>query len=401
MGSMFAYITFFASQSLHKAAITRVMHAPMSFFETTPLGRIMNRFSKDIDTIDNLLGDSLRMFASTASSIIGAIILISIVLPWFLIGVVCIIILYAWAAAFYRASAPTRCCLTIIVILALLGNFGWLVRQVADVENNMNSVERVVHYAKAIEQEAPHESPDEKLPLKWPEQGRVELTDVVLRYRPELPAVLKGVSMNVAAGEKIGIVGRTGAGKTSIMTALYRLVELTEGSIIIDGIDISKVGLRDLRSRLAIIPQDPVSIRVLALYNSAYALLYFSFYVNLLPRTLRTNLDPFGLHDDAKLWDALKRSYLVENASLKHGSKHDPQLDAEDVSSGDHTSRDRFTLDSVIEDEGGNLSIGQRSLVSLARALVKDSKVIILDEATGIYFYIYWFDQSVLMPDIV
>ncbi|KAG6909964.1 hypothetical protein DXG01_014233 [Tephrocybe rancida] len=446
MGSMFALLTYFASQSLHRAAITRVMHAPMSFFETTPLGRIMNRFSKDIDTIDNLLGDSLRMFAGTTSSIIGAIILISIVLPWFLIGVACIIILYVYAAAFYRASArelkrldavlrsslyshfseslsglatiraygeserfrldnearvdvenraywltvtnqrwlgirldflgalltfivsmlavgtrftisPAQTGLVLSYILSVQQAFGWLVRQSAEVENNMNSVERIVHYATAVEQEAPHELPDAKPPPEWPAHGRVELKDVVLSYRPELPAVLKGISMTVAAGEKIGIVGRTGAGKSSIMTALYRLVELTRGSITIDGIDISKVGLSDLRSGLAIIPQDPL----------------------LFSGTFRSNLDPFALHDDAALWDALKRSYLVDNPS-KPISSVTPE---EDIPSGAHTPMNRFTLDSVIEDEGGNLSIGQRSLVSLARALVKDSKVIILDEATA------------------
>ncbi|KAG5350812.1 hypothetical protein C0989_009160 [Termitomyces sp. Mn162] len=416
MGSMFAFLTFFASQRLHR-----------------PLGRIMNRFSKDIDTMDNLLGDSLRMFASTASSIIGAIILISIVLPWFLIGVVCIIILYVWAAAFYRASArelkrldavlrsslyshfseslsglatiraygeserfrldnearvdienrwlgirldclgalltftvsmlavgtrftisPAQTGLVLSYILSVQQAFGWLVRQSAEVENNMNSVERIVHYVTAIEQEAPHELPKPKLPSQWPPEGRVELNNVVLCYRHELPAVLKGISMIVAAGEKIGIVGRTGAGKSSIMT------ELTDGSITIDGTDISKVGLTDLRSGLAIIPQDPL----------------------LFSGTLRTNLDPFGLHDDAKLWDALKRSYLVENTS-----KHDSLSTTDEVvPSNAHTLLNRFTLDSIIEDEGGNLSIGQRSLVSLARALVKDSKVIILDEATGLVF---------------
>ncbi|KAG6832807.1 hypothetical protein H0H92_009426 [Tricholoma furcatifolium] len=445
MGSMFAMLTYFASQSLHRAAITRVMHAPMSFFETTPLGRIMNRFSKDIDTIDNLLGDSLRMFAGTSSSIIGAIILISIVLPWFLIGVACIIMLYFYAAAFYRASArelkrldavlrsslyshfseslsglttiraygeserfrlenearvdienraywltvtnqrwlgirldflgalltfvvsmltvgtrftisPAQTGLVLSYILSVQQAFGWLVRQSAEVENNMNSVERIVHYATAVEQEAPHELPDSKPPSGWPANGSVELKDVVLSYRPELPAVLKGISMTVKAGEKIGIVGRTGAGKSSIMTALYRLVELSQGSITIDGIDISKVGLTDLRSGLAIIPQDPL----------------------LFSGTLRTNLDPFGLHDDAALWDALKRSYLVDNTS-----KNTTLTSEEDIPSGAHTPMNRFTLDSVIEDEGGNLSIGQRSLVSLARALVKDAKVIILDEATA------------------
>ncbi|TFK72957.1 ABC transporter [Pluteus cervinus] len=443
MGSTFAMLAYFASQHLHRAAIHRVMHAPMSFFETTPLGRIMNRFSKDIDTIDNMLGDSLRMLAATASAILGAIILISIVLPWFLIGVCFVLIIYIYAAMFYRASArelkrldavlrsslyahfseslsglatirayqeterfrieneeridienraywltvtnqrwlgirldflgalltftvamltvgtrftisPAQTGLVLSYILSVQQAFGWLVRQSAEVENNMNSVERIVHYATAIEQERPHEIPANKPAVSWPAEGRVEMKDVVLSYRPELPPVLKGITMDVHAGEKIGIVGRTGAGKSSIMTALYRLVELTSGTIFIDGVDVSQIGLADLRNGLAIIPQDAV-----------------------ISGTLRTNLDPFNLHDDAALWDALKRSYLVETPK-KDSSSH-----PDDAPSGAQTPVNRFTLDTIIEDEGNNLSIGQRSLVSLARALVKNSKIIILDEATA------------------
>jgi ABC-type multidrug transport system fused ATPase/permease subunit len=122
----------------------------------------------------------------------------------------------------------------------------------------MNSVERVVYYADEIEQEPDHEIPAAKPAAPWPSEGKVELQDVVFKYRPNLPPVLKGLSMTVAGGEKIGIVGRTGAGKSSIMTALYRLVELTSGKILIDGVDTSTLGLSDLRGCLSIIPQDPV-----------------------------------------------------------------------------------------------------------------------------------------------
>ncbi|OBZ72495.1 Oligomycin resistance ATP-dependent permease YOR1 [Grifola frondosa] len=444
MGSTFAILTYFASQHLHRTAINRVMHAPMSFFETTPLGRIMNRFSKDIDTVDNMLGDAMRIFVAMLANIMGAIILIAIVLPWFLIAVAAICVCYIWAAMFYRASArelkrldallrsslyshfseslsglatiraygetdrflsenrsrvdienraywltvtnqrwlgirldflgllltfivamltvgtrfsisPSQTGVVLSYIISVQQAFGWMVRQSAEVENDFNSVERIVHYATELEQEPPHQLPDCKLPSPWPSDGSIQLRDVVLKYRPELPAVLRGLSMTVRPGEKIGIVGRTGAGKSSIMTALYRLVELSSGSVIIDGVDISQVGLTDLRNGLAIIPQDPL----------------------LFSGTLRSNLDPFGVHDDVRLWDALKRAYLVEDRALSFD-----QTD-EDVKEGSRSPANRFSLDSPIEDEGGNLSIGQRSLVSLARALVKDTRILILDEATA------------------
>ncbi|KAI0749569.1 ABC transporter [Daedaleopsis nitida] len=445
MGATFASLTYFASQALHKAAIQRVMYAPMSFFETTPLGRIMNRFSKDIDTIDNTLGDAMRMFVATLATILGAIILIAIVLPWFLIAVGVISIAYIWAAMFYRASArelkrldallrsslyshfseslsglatiraygeserfldenrkrvdienraywltvtnqrwlgirldlmgilltfvvailavgtrftisPSQTGLVLSYIISVQQAFGWVVRQSAEVENDFNSVERIVHYVRELEQEAPHDIPERKPAASWPSEGQIEIKDVVLKYRPELPAILKGLTMSVKPGEKVGIVGRTGAGKSSIMTTLYRLVELTAGSIVIDGVDISSIGLKDLRNGLAIIPQDPL----------------------LFSGTLRSNLDPFGVHDDTKLWDALKRAYLVEDRK-----NHSLDQSEEDGEKGSRTPVNRFTLDSPIEDEGSNLSIGQRSLVSLARALVKDSKILILDEATA------------------
>ena len=156
--------------------------------------------------------------------------------------------------------SPSRTGVTLSYIISIQQSFGFLVRQIAELENDMNSVERVIHYTKNIEQEPPHEIPEKKPQASWPAEGRVEIKDVVLRYRPDLPDVLKGLNMDVAPAEKVGIVGRTGAGKSSIMTALYRLVELSAGSILIDGVDISKIGLKDLRSALAIIPQDPVSI---------------------------------------------------------------------------------------------------------------------------------------------
>ncbi|CAE6472878.1 unnamed protein product [Rhizoctonia solani] len=446
MGAFFALMSFYASVSLHRDAMKRLMHAPMSFFDTTPLGRIMNRLTKDVDTIDNTLGDALRMLAGTMSQILGAIILIGILIPWFLIPVVSILVVYYWAALFYRSSArelkrldavlrsslyghfseslsglatiraydevgrfkeenrrrmdienraywltvtnqrwlgirldvlgtiltfcvailvvaarfslsPSQTGVALSYILLVQQSFGWMVRQSAEVENDMNGVERILHYAQHVEQEAPYEIKDKEPPASWPENGQVELKDVVMSYRPGLPPVLRGLSMRINGGEKIGIVGRTGAGKSSIMVALYRMVELTSGSISLDGVDIGQIGLHTLRNRIAIIPQDPL----------------------LFSGTIRSNLDPFGVYDDARLWDALKRAYLVDRPT----AAQEISANGEDVPSGAQTPVNRFSLDTVIEEEGGNLSVGQRSLVSLARALVKDSKIIVLDEATA------------------
>lgn len=144
--------------------------------------------------------------------------------------------------------SPSQTGLTLSYIIGVQQSFGWLVRQAAELENDMNSVERIIHYAENLEQEPPHKIPERKPKAPWPSEGHVEIKDVFLKYRPELPDVLKGLSMDVAPGEKIGIVGRTGAGKSSA------------GSIVIDDVDISTIGLKDLRSSLAIIPQDPVCV---------------------------------------------------------------------------------------------------------------------------------------------
>lgn len=443
MGLSFTIINYYSAKNLHHSAITRVMHAPMSFFDTTPLGRIMNRFTKDVDTLDNLIADAFRMLAGTLGQIVSTIVLVSVILPWFLLPVAVILVFYYWGSVFYRASArelkrldallrsslyahyaesltglstiraygeterflnenrlrmdtenrayfltitnqrwlgirldalgsaltffvallsvlstsisPSQTGLVLSYMLVVQQSFGWFVRQVAEVENDSNAIERILHYSNEIETEPPHQLPDSK-PSNWPAAGRLEFKNVQMSYRPGLPTVLKDLSFSIEAGESIGIVGRSGAGKSSIMVALYRLTELKSGTIELDGVDISTLGLDDLRQNLAIIPQDPL----------------------LFSGTLRTNLDPFGKYDDAMLWDALKRAHLVGGSTSKRGS-----LDAPELPSAEDPSGGRFSLDTVIEEEGANLSVGQRSLVSLARAIVTPSTITLLDEATA------------------
>jgi ABC-type multidrug transport system fused ATPase/permease subunit len=238
---------------------------------------------------------------------------------------------------------PSQIGLILTYVQTISQSLSWLVRQIAEVENSLNSVERVLWYQKNVPQEAAALLPDTDPDATWPSGGSIQFDSIVMSYRPGLPHVLKGLSIDVAAGEKIGVVGRTGAGKSSLMLALFRTTELESGSIKIDGLNIREIGLDRLRRSISIIPQDAI----------------------LFEGTIRTNLDPFDEYDDQSLWDALARSGLNQkNVSLGK-------------------TKEKYGLDSVIEDEGVNLSVGERNLVSLARALVKNSKIIVLDEATA------------------
>jgi ATP-binding cassette, subfamily C (CFTR/MRP), member 1 len=174
----------------------------------------------------------------------------------------------------------------------------------------------------------------------WPSEGVVEFKNVTMRYRPELPLVLKGMSLSISRNEKVGICGRTGAGKSSIMVALLRLVDIEDGQICIDGIDTSKIGLDHLRTAVAIIPQDPV----------------------LFSGTVRFNLDPFDQYTDDDVWQALKDVQMVDRV----------QVDA-----------NANGLQTVVAESGSNFSVGESQLLCIARALLRKTKIVLLDEATA------------------
>ncbi|XP_040290615.1 canalicular multispecific organic anion transporter 1-like [Bufo bufo] len=414
-----------ASRLLHSQILRNILHVPMQFFDTTPTGRIVNRFAKDIFTVDETIPMSFRSWISCVLGVIGTLFVISLATPIFAAVIIPLAIVYYFVQRFYVATSrqlrrldsvtrspiyshfgETVSGLSVIrayghqqrfiqhnednldinqksvyswvvsnrwlairlefvgnltvffaALFAVLGRgtvdsgtvglsisaalnitqtLNWLVRMTSELETNIVAVERVDEYVK-VENEAEWTN-QKRPPQNWPDRGVVQFVDYEARYRSELDLVLHGVSCIVDSMEKVGIVGRTGAGKSSLTNCLFRIIEAAGGKIIIDGLDISTIGLHDLRNKLTIIPQDPV----------------------LFSGTLRMNLDPFNQYTDEEVWKALELSHLkpyVEELQEK--------------------------LFYEVSEGGENLSVGQRQLVCLARALLRKSKILIMDEATA------------------
>ncbi|TNN71772.1 Canalicular multispecific organic anion transporter 1 [Liparis tanakae] len=391
-----------ASRILHSRLLNNMLRVPMIFFDTTPIGRVVNRFAKDIFTVDEAIPQSFRSWLLCLLGVLGTLFVICLATPFFTIIIVPLAVVYYFVQRFYVATSrqlrrldsvsrspiyshfsETVSGLSVIrayghqdrflkhnettidenlkslypwivsnrwlaIRLEFLGNLvvffsalfavisrktldsglvglsisyalnvtqtlNWLVRMSSELETNIVAVERVSEYAE-LENEAKWVT-DTRPPEKWPEKGRLQFDNYKVRYRPGLDLVLHGITCDIGSTEKIGIVGRTGAGKSSLTNSLFRIIEAAEGRILIDNVDISTIGLHDLRSRLTIIPQDPV----------------------LFSGSLRMNLDPFDKFSDEEIWRVLELSHLKD----------------------------------------------YRQLLCLARALLRKSRILILDEATA------------------
>ncbi|XP_043917025.1 ATP-binding cassette sub-family C member 10 [Protopterus annectens] len=423
---LFAYGAICAATVIHNKLLHRVLKATVTFFDTTPTGRIVNRFSSDLYSVDDSLPFILNIFLANIYNLLGMLIVISYGLPWILLVIAPLAVLYFFIQRYYRCTSRElkrlysitlspiythfsetltglttiralratnrfeeqnetrlevnlRCLFacnaavqwldirlqmigilvitgiaTIAVIqhvtrsvdpglvglalsyaLSVTNLLSNLITSFTQTETMMVSVERAEEYSTDITVE-PQDGLYQVSPA-WPDQGQIEFQNVVLVYRPGLPNALDGLNFTICPGEKVGIVGRTGSGKSTIFLALFRMVELTEGQILVDRMNIRNISLKDLRSRLSVIPQDPF----------------------LFSGTVRENLDPSSYHTDEMLYDVLEQCHL-KDVIIRMGG-----------------------LNAELNERGRSLSVGQRQLMCLARALLTQAKILCIDEATA------------------
>uniref|UniRef100_A0AAR2KZ46 ATP-binding cassette, sub-family C (CFTR/MRP), member 9 n=1 Tax=Pygocentrus nattereri TaxID=42514 RepID=A0AAR2KZ46_PYGNA len=416
-----------AATNLHHNLLNKIIHAPLRFFDITPLGQILNRFSADTNIIDQHIPPTLESLTRSTLLCLSAIGIITFVTPVFVTALVPLAVAFYFIQKYFRVASkdlqdlddstqlPLLCHFSetaeglttirafrhearfkqrmleltdtnntaylflsaanrwlevrtdylgaVIVLtaavaaicsfyglqsglvglgltyaLTVTNYLNWVVRNLADLEVQMAAVKKVNSFLTTESENYEGSIDVSQVPEDWPQHGEIKIQDLCVRYDPMLKPVLKHVNAFINPGQKVGICGRTGSGKSSLSLAFFNMVDVFEGKIIIDGIDICKLPLQTLRSRLSIILQDPV----------------------LFSGSIRFNLDPERTCSDDRLWEALEIAQLKNMVKTLPGG-----------------------LDAVITEGGENFSVGQRQLFCLARAFVRKSSILIMDEATA------------------